>query len=160
MKTLLFLASIAAYGQVTINPAAINLDATGATAVRAWMLTQTKAATAKIAVAVAPGDTSITFDSGTGFAVGSVAIIGTEMLDITAKAGAVMTVTRAINGTIAGTYAVGVDIKEAKYKSFNNLGKQIVVDSLKQIVAQSATITGPVTTAQASGAATVEASVN
>lgn len=160
MKTLLLITfSLAAYGQVTINAPAIQLDATGASAVRTWMLGQTKGAETTLAVSVTIGATAITVASGTGINVGTVLIIGSEMLDVTAKAGAVLTVTRAFNGTTAAAYSSGDAVKEAKYKTFNQLGKQIQVDTYKQIVALSALINRPVTTAQTTAAAAVETAV-
>lgn len=160
MKTLLLLLlSFAAYGQVTINAPAIQLDATGAAAVRTWMLGQTKGAETSLASPAAIDATSITVTSGQGINVGTVLIVGSEMLDVTAKAGPVLTVTRGYNGTTAGAYPSNESVKEAKYKTFNNLGKQIVVDTLKQITWQSVLVTAPVTSAQATAAAAVETAV-
>ncbi len=159
MKTLLILLSITAYGQVTINAPAIQLDATGAAAVRAWMLTQTKGAETTLAAPATIGATTITVASGAGINVGTVLIVGSEMMDVTARTGPTVTVTRAINGTTAAAYSSGEAVREAKYRTFNVLGKQIVVDALKQIVWQSTVIRGPVVAAETTANAAAEVAV-
>ena len=81
------------------------------------------------------------------------------MVTVTAKTGAVLTVTRGSLGTTPAAYTAGTEAKEAKYRSYNALGKQIIVDALKQIVVNSAGLNAPIIAATATKDATVEAAV-
>jgi hypothetical protein len=160
MKILTFLLlSVAAYGQQTINAPAVSLDATGAAAVQSWMSGQTTGVSTTLAVTLAPGDTSVTLTSATGFAAGSAITIDGEHMQASARTANVLTVTRGVNGTTAAAHTSGAAVAEMKYKTINALGKSIIVDTLKQIVAAYSTVTAPVATAQATATAAVTAAV-
>jgi hypothetical protein len=127
------LISIAAYGQATINAPAVTLDANGSSAVTAFMSVQTTGVSTTLAAPVLVGDTTITLSSGAGFGAASAISINGEHMQVTAKAGAVLTVTRGVNGTTAAAQANGATVVEMKYKTINALGKAIIVDKLQRV---------------------------
>ena len=157
LKLFLLLVSFAAYGQATINAPAVALDATGTTAVLAWMSGQTTGIQTALAAPVAPGDTQITVASGQGLN-NAVLSIGAEHVQVTARSGNTLTVTRGTNGTTPGTHAAGATVAEMKYKTLNALGRQMILDSLRQIVRQQrqASITAAQAAVDAEAAAAVQ----
>lgn len=159
MKTLLFLASMAAYGQSVINAPAVNLDINGNSAVLLWMSTQGTGKATTVPGSITAIATTITVASAADFVTPNVIAIGAEHINVASKAGNVLTVTRGYNGTTAAIHAAAAPVTEMKYKTLNNLGKQIIVDTLKQIVRQSTIVTDPVTAAQTTAGTTTETAV-
>jgi len=148
MKYLLLLASLAVYGQATINAPAITLDATGSTHVLAWMAGQGTGITQTLGSDISAVATSITLVSAQGIGASAVISIGTEHISVTSKAGNVLTVVRGANGTTAASALSGASVTEMKYKSLNQLGKDIIVDALRKIVRQQS-LAAPIATAEA-----------
>lgn len=131
-----FLLSFAAFSQATINAPAVTLDADGATAIRSWMATQGTGTQTKLSAPVTASATAITVASGQGIAVNSVVSIGSEHMQVTARDGRNLTVTRGFNGTVPNSYPEGAAITEMKYRTLNGLARTIVVENLRQIIRQ------------------------
>ena len=136
MKYLLLLASLAVYGQATINAPAVTLDATGSLHVLAWMGAQGTGITQTLAAGISAAETSITLVSAQGIGASAVISIGAEHISVTSKAGNVLTVVRGANGTTAASALSGANVIELRYKTLNSMGRQIMVDALRQIVRQ------------------------
>jgi pectate lyase len=137
MKLLsLFLLSVAAFSQATVNAPAVTLDAEGAAAIRSWMATQGTGTQTTLSAPVTATATVITVASSQGFAVNSVVSVGSEHMQVTARDGRNLTVTRGFNGTVAGSYLEGAAVTEMKYRTLNGLAKTIVVENLRQIIRQ------------------------
>jgi len=148
MKYILLLASLAVYGQATINAPAITLDATGSTHVLAWMAAQGTGITQTLAADISAVATSITLVSAQGIGASAVISIGTEHISVTSKAGNVLTVVRGANGTTAASALSGAAVTEMKYKTLNATGRQIMLDALRQIVRQQYRV-APIATVEA-----------
>ena len=151
--------SLAGYSQSTINAPAVTLDSNGTSAVQSWMTTQTTGQSSTLAAPVLISDTTVTLSSGAGFGAASAISINGEHMQVTAKAGAVLTVTRGVNGTTAAAQNVGSTVYEMRYKTLNALGKSIIVDALQRIVSQSTPLNAPVTSATATRDAAVATAV-
>lgn len=151
MKYLLLLLSVAAYGQAIVNAPAIQLDATGAAAVRAYLGTQRTGVTTVLTAPVLIGDSVITVDAVAGVTVGATIIIGSEHMSVTAKSvpAKTLTVTRAFNGTAAAAYEVDVQVAELRYRTFNMLAGQAVRNLLRGIVADYAPLSATIATVRA-----------
>ena len=124
----------AAFAQAAINAPAVQMDADGATAVRLWMAGQSTGTQTQLAEPVGASDTTIRVVSGQGIGPNSAIAIGTEHIQVTAKSGNTLTVTRAQNGSTAAAYSAGDSVVEMKYRSFNHLGRVVIVETLRQIV--------------------------
>ncbi|MEN6536388.1 MAG: hypothetical protein ABFD89_22215 [Bryobacteraceae bacterium] len=128
--------TLAAFSQATINAPAVTLDAEGAAAIRSWMATQGTGTQTTLSAPVTASATAITVASGQGIAVNSVVSIGSEHMQVTARDGRNLTVTRGFNGTAASSYQEGAAVTEMKYRTLNGLAKTIVVENLRQIIRQ------------------------
>lgn len=159
MKYLLFILSLTAYGQATVNAPAIQLDATGAAAVRAYLGTQRTGVTKALTTPVLIGDTVITVDSVGGVNVGATIIVGAEHMSVTAKNAGnnTLTVTRAYNGTVAAAYVVDDQVAELRYRTFNALAGQAVRNLLRGIVADYAPLSAALATVHAEKDAAIAA---
>lgn len=149
MKLALFLIASAAFAQTTVNAPAVTLDATGSAALITWMAGQGTGTITTVTEPVLIGATTITVDVSSGIPINAVISLGTEHLLVTAKVGKVLTVTRGHNGSTAAAYATGATVTEMKYRTFNALGRQIIIDTMRQIVAQHAPLNASITTATA-----------
>jgi len=137
MKTLILLAaSIAAYSQGTVNAPAVTLDANGTAALTAWMSGQTTNVSTKLSTGITAAATSMTVADATGINVNSVLVVDSEHIGVSAKTGNVLTITRGLNTTTAATHATDAVVKELTYRTFNLLGKAIIVDAMRAIVRQ------------------------
>lgn len=152
MKLLiLILAAGTIFAQATINAPAVTLDADGANAVRAWMSTQSTGIQTTLASPISAADTTITVANGQGINANAVIAIGAEHVQVTARSGNILTVTRASNGSTAASAAAGATVTEMRYRTMNALAKQVVVDVLRSIVRQA-----EIKAAQESAAAAAE----
>jgi hypothetical protein len=131
-----FLLSLAAFSQATINAPAVTLDADGATAIRSWMATQSTGIQTALSAPVTALATTVSVANSQGIGVNSVISIGSEHMQVTARAGNVLTVTRGFNGTTAAAYPAGAVVIEMRYRTLNGLAKTIVVENLRQIIRQ------------------------
>ena len=137
MKLLLFLCSISAYAQATVNAPAVQLDANGSTAVLAWMAGQVKPAGAtRLQSNITAGATSATVVDAAGIAVNDVIAVGVEHLGVSAKSGNVLTVARGFNGSTAASHDADAPVSVMRYRTLNLLGKAIIVDAMRAIVRQ------------------------
>lgn len=137
MKTLIIIAaSIAAYGQAVINAPAVTLDANGTAAITAWMAGQTTGVASKLTSGISAVAVTLTVENAQGIGANSVIVIDSEHIQVTAKTGNVLTVARGANGTTAAIHATDAQVSELKYRTFNALGKQIIVDAMRAIVRQ------------------------
>lgn len=135
--------ALSAFGQATVNPPAIQLDAAGATYILNWMsgipakdaLGALKQPSTTLAVAINASATSVTVAAGNGLSAGATINIGLEHMQVTARAGQVLTVIRGFNGTVAASHAIGDVTQELEHKTLNTLGKAIVQASMRQIIA-------------------------
>ena len=155
----LFLLSLACFAQVQINAPAVTLDATGVAAVTAWMATQGTGTITTITAPVAIGATTVNVDVAQSIPVNAVIAIGVEHMQVTAKAGRVLTVTRAQNGTVAAAYATGAQVTELKYRTLNAFGKAVIVGIAKDLVDKYAPLNAAIAAAQAAKDAAREAAV-
>jgi len=159
MKPLILLAaSIAAYSQGTVNAPAVTLDANGTAALAAWMSGQTTNVSTKLASGISAVAVTLTVADSTGIAVNSVISIDSEHIAVTAKSGNTLTVSRGFNSTTAAIHATDAQVSELKYRTFNLLGKQIIIDAMRAIVRQQrqAAINAAVTQANAETEAAVQ----
>ena len=156
---LIALLASAAFAQTTINAPAVTLDATGSAALIAWMAGQGTGTITTVTAPVLIGDTTITVDVAVGIPINGVISLGTEHLLVTAKAAKVLTVTRAVNGSTAAAYATGATVTEMKYRTFNALGKAMIVNTLRQIVDTYAPLVATVAAATATKDAAVVGAV-
>lgn len=159
MKTLLILLSLTAYGQVTINAPAVTLNANGTTAIIAWMSTQLDNGKGNLASDIDDVQTTITLNNTTGLGGAAMAlIIDGEHMQVTARNGAVYTVTRGVNGTTATAHSVDANVRELKFKTLNAVGKQMILDAMRSIVRQhrQAAISAAVVTVEAESIAAVQ----
>lgn len=157
--SLLLVAGLGLAQTTTINAPAVTLDATGSAALIAWMAGQGTGTITTVTAPVLFADTTITVDVSVGIGANAVIAIGTEHMLVTAKVGKVLTVTRAVNGSTAAAYATGATVTEMKYRTFNALGKAMIVATLRQIVDTYAPLTAPVAAATATKDAAVAGAV-
>jgi len=137
MKTLILIAaSVAAFGQATVNAPAVTLDANGTAALTAWMSGQTTGTVTKLASGITAVAVTLTVADASGIVVNDVITIGTEHLGVSAKSGNTLTVSRGFNGTTAAIHATDDAVKVLKYRTFNLLGKAVIIDALRAIVRQ------------------------
>lgn len=136
MKHLLLFLSMAAlaFAQATINAPAVQMDADGAASVRLWMTTQGTGTQTQLAAPVGAADTTIQVVSGQGIQPNSVIGIGAEHILVVSRERNTLTVTRGQNGSTAAAYSAGANVTEMKYRTFAALGRQIIVETLRQIV--------------------------
>lgn len=136
MKTIIILTflTLSAFAQATINAPAITLNGESTTAVLAWMGTQAARPNTTLTQAALVGDATVTVADGTGLGAGSMIAIDSEHMLVTARAGTVLTVTRAQNGTTAAAHANRSPVTDMKHKTLNQLGKAIVVETLQRII--------------------------
>ena len=125
-----------------INAPAITLDDPSAAIILSWMAGQGTGTVTTITSPVASSAISVTVDNAVGIPVNAVISLGIEHLLVTAKVGKVLTVARGHNSTVAASYLSGTLVTELKYKTLNALGKSIVVNALKPIVANTTAIAG------------------
>lgn len=136
MKYLLLIASIAAYGQATINAPSVALDANGTAALATWMSGQTTNVSTKLASGISAVAVTLTVADAQGIGANAVILIDAEHVQVTAKSGNTLTVTRGANGTAPAIHATEAQVAELKYKTFNAVGKAIIVDAMRAIVRQ------------------------
>jgi hypothetical protein len=159
MKTLIIVAaSIAAYSQATVNAPAVTLDANGTAALTAWMAGQTTGVSSKLTTGISAVAVTLTVENAQGIGPAAAIVIDSEHLQVTAKSGNVLTVTRGANGTTPAIHATDAQVSELKYKTFNALGKAIIVDAMRAVVRQQrqAAINAAVTQANAETEAAVQ----
>lgn len=124
----------AAFAQAAINAPAVTLDAEGAAAIRSWMATQGTGTQTQLAAPVGAADTTIQVVSGQGIGPNSVIGIGAEHILVVSRDRNTLTVTRGQNGSTAAAYSAGANVIEMKYRTFNALGRQIIIETLRQIL--------------------------
>lgn len=159
MKTLILIAaSVAAFSQATVNAPAVTLDANGTAALTAWMAGQTTGVNTKLTSGISAVAVTLTVADSTGIGANSVIVIDSEHIQVTAKTGSVLTVTRGANGTTAAIHATDAPVHELKYRTFNALGKAIIIDAMRAIVRQNrqAAINAAIATANAETDAAVQ----
>lgn len=143
MKLLLpIIFSMFAFGQTVVNAPAVTIDAAGATAVLKWMGSQAASKPTELVGSISDTATTLTLKQPQGIGANAVLNIGTEHLQVTAKNGAVYTVTRGANGTTATAHAAGDEVTEMRYKTLNAAARGFIVDRIVDIYERSETDTG------------------
>lgn len=141
----LFLISLAAYGQATINAPAVTVDSGSATAILSWMGTQAASKPRLLKTAINASTTTVVLDNGAGIGNSAVIAIDGEHMAVSNRNGDTLTVTRGSNGTTAASHSAGVEVIEMKYKTLRDLAKSLIVDALRDIVEKSAVDSGTIT---------------
>ena len=135
MKTLLFLIlTISAYGQQAIEGVTYSADALEAS--RRFILAQASPTSTTLAAPVAPGDTTYTLQSITGIAVGDQLLCEGDAALVTAVKDNVVTVTRSTLGTTAADHKQGASVVRLKYRSVQQLYRQVRIDVASALLAQ------------------------
>lgn len=128
--------AMAVFSQSVINAPAVTLDANGTAAITAWMSGQTTGVQTKLVSGISAVAVTLTVENSQGIGANAAIVIDGEHIQVTAKNGNVLTVTRGANGTTAAIHATDTQVQELKYKTFNALGKAIIVDAMRGIVRQ------------------------
>jgi hypothetical protein len=155
MRTILtaVLFAALALGQITVNVPALNVSADGTAALYSWMIQQ-QGTTTFLSDDVAAGDLTIRVEDASGInaAVNSLLLIDKEVFAVTAKAGRVLTVTRASLGTKSAAHKGRVATKNEdgslnvvnagdlvtvlKYRSPQLAMRQWIIDKMSELMGQ------------------------
>ena len=135
MKTITFALILAAsaYSQTVVNVPSLTVSADATAAVQNWMLTQTSG-TVKLVGAILATDLALKVDDATGIGNNDELLVDGEAVVVTNKTGKTLTITRADLGTTATAHADGAPVSILKYKSIKTLFRQIIIDTVGQIM--------------------------
>jgi hypothetical protein len=135
MKTLILLiASVSSFAQATINAPAITLDAESSAVILDWMTTQLDSPPMKLMNDMTANSPAVDVEKLTKVSVNSVIAIGSEHMVVNSINGNKLMVTRGYNGTTKATHAGMDTVNVLLYPTLNQLGKQLIVNALRQIV--------------------------
>jgi hypothetical protein len=161
LQILLIFVVASVYGQATINPTAINVDAAMQSAVLRTMasIPSPKQWPTELVTPMTTSDTVLTVVDGTGLGAGTVIAVGKEHMTVTARAGVVLTVTRSTNGSTAVAHSIGEGVHELKHSTMNRFGKELLLEELRKVVKKDAVVQAAVLAAQAAADAAVASGV-
>lgn len=160
----LLLFAVGLQAQTVVNVKSLTISADATAAIQAWMVTQTTGANTGLNGAIDASTTSVTVADGSVMGGTDIIVIDGEAMQITAKTGKSLTVTRAALGTVAATHADKALVGVLKYKTMALLFQAHIANMVASIMdvagyPTKATQDAIIATAQAAKAAAVSAAV-
>ena len=134
MPILLALLMASAMGQVAVNVKSLTVSADGVAALNNFMVTQVKDTQTGLTNSIDAVTTSVRVDDGSVMVGTDVIKIDGEAMQITAKSGRDLTVTRAVFGTTAATHTSHDPVQVLKYKTYALLFQSHIVNMVSQIM--------------------------
>ena len=144
----------------TLTIADITLDAGANAAVIQWLATQGTGIQSTLAADITSGAVTLSVSVANWQpAINRLIGIDNEVCLVTAKAGSVLTVTRARGGTTAAAHTAGALVRDLKYSTKEEGMRDLLVQFIRNNIRNDATLNAGVTSAIAARDAAVEAGV-
>ena len=148
---------VPARGQTTVNmPNSVTVSATATDALNKWLAAQVTSTPTTLASAYTAGGVTLTLASGVGIGVNDLVKVDSEVFLVTAKNGAVMTVTGAQLGTSAANHASAASVSLLRYRSFRQFFLAVLNDTMGRIMEDTGTAKDAYATAVQGAKATLD----
>lgn len=134
LSILLVLVTAFATAQVAVNVKSLTVSADGIAALNHFMVTQVNDIQTGLTDALDAVSTSVRVDDGAVMVGTDIIKIGGEAMQITAKTGRNLTVTRAALGTTAATHSAHDPVQVLKYKTYALLFQAHIINMVSQIM--------------------------